>query len=165
VTLLELLIASSMLAVILTSLSLVLRTARTAWEANDNDYGALHHGHTVARHFVRQAREARMVSSLPSSGDAITLEMHDGSQHTWSHVSSSGELADVVFLTLSTTGRQIPLAYNIRDLSFTGYEADGVSLATEVDDVRLVEIRVTVVLPRGAQPQQTVSSRVWIRAW
>lgn len=165
VTLLELVIASSMLAVIMTSLSMVMRTARVAWEANDNDYAALHHGQTVARHFVRQAREARSVKRLTNGGDNISLQLRDGSQLTWDHVGNSGGNTDVVLLSFSTSGQQIPLAYNIRNLSFTGYEADGKTVATDVDDIRLVQVNVTVVLPRGSNPQQTFSSKVWIRSW
>ncbi len=80
-TLLEVVIAGSMLAVVMTSLSLVLRTARTSWEANDNDYGSIHYAHTVALHFVREAREARSVASFAANDVAFTLR--DGSQLGW----------------------------------------------------------------------------------
>ncbi len=164
-TLLELVIASSMLAVVITSLSLVMRTARTTWEANDNDYAAMHHAHTVARHFVRQARQARRVTALPPAGDSITLEFPDGSQRTWNHVSGTQDFGDTVFLTLSSTAQRIPLATDIRDLSFTGFEANGITVAKDVGKIRLVEVRVTTVLPRGTNPQQSVASKVWIRSW
>ena len=162
-TLLELVIASSMLAVVVTSLSLVLRTARSSWEINDSSFGALQHAHAVARHFVRQAREAASVTALTGGGTSIGLQLRDGSQLTWSHASSGGGFTDVVLVTFSATGDQIPLAYDIRNLSFIGYEADGTTVTTAADDIRLVQVNVTVATPGGAT--QTVSSMVWIRAW
>ena len=161
---LELVIAGSMMAVVMTSLSIVLRTGRVAWEANDNDYGAMHHAHAVATHFIRQAREARGVANLGASGEFVTLEMRDGSTVSWSLSSGGGGSAGQVIVS-SSSGVVTPLARSISNLSFTGYRADGVTVATDIDDIRLLMISVSVDLPRGYGSRQTVASKVWIRSW
>lgn len=165
-TLLELVIASSMLAIVMTSLSLVLRTARVAWDTHDNSYGAMQHAGTVATHLVRSAREARAVIELPSNGNSLAVTLVDGRQLRWTHVANGPDGLDgVVMLTDLDSGKQSPLAYGILDLSFEGYEADGVTTATKVEDIQLVNVQVTVDTPNSAANRQTVESMVWIRSW
>ena len=161
---LELVIAGSMMAMVMTSLSVVLRTGRVAWEANDNDYGAMHQAHAVATHFIRQAREAREVVDIGTTGEFITLEMRDGGTVTWSLSAGGGGTSNQVIVS-SSSGSVSPLAHSIGDLSFIGYRADGITVETDVDDIRLVMISVAVDLPRGHGSRQTVSSKVWIRSW
>ncbi|MFN3189040.1 MAG: hypothetical protein ACE361_00840 [Aureliella sp.] len=164
VTLLELVVSSAMLAIVGTSLSVVLRTARTTWEASDRDYGSLHHAHTIARHFVRQAREAREVTNIAANQRSITLQMQDGEQLTWSYTTgTTGGYDDAVFVTYHSTGTQSPLAYGIRELSFTGFDANR-NETSVVDDIQTVQILVSVQLSSKATPQ-TVASTVWIRSW
>lgn len=164
-TLLELMIASSMLAVLMTSLSVVLRTARVAWDTSDGDYSAMHHAATINRHIVREAREARKVTFLSPAGSEVELEMASGEVMRWSHTAAAGSMTNVVTVAYKSTGNTVPLAQGIRSLSFIGYEADGATVATKTDDIQVLEIRVTVDTPSSARPTQTVSSMVWIRAW
>lgn len=164
ITLLELVITSSMLAVIGTSLSLVLRTSRSAWETNDSATAAQQQSHAVALHFVRNAREAYKVIAI--TGTSVTLETRAGEQLTWSHqVAGPDGRSNVVMVRFSSMGTQYPLAYNIRNLTFAGYKADGVTPAATASDVRLIQVDATVEQTGSAQLLQTASSRVWIRAW
>ncbi len=164
-TLLELVIASSMLAVLMTSLSVVLRTARVAWDTSDGDYSAMHHASTIARHLVREAREAREVTYLSPAGSEIELLLSNGRKIRWSHAASSGSMTDVVLVTNTTLGTSEPIAHGIRNLSFVGYEADAQTVATKIQDIQLIEVQVTVDTPSAASAQQTVRSMVWIRSW
>jgi hypothetical protein len=50
-------------------------------------------------------------------------------------------------------------------LNFVGYEADGVTATTAVDDIQVVKCTVTVTLPRGSGVTRTLSCRAWIRSW
>ncbi len=163
-TLLELIIASSMLAVLMTSLSVVLRTARVAWDISDGDYSAMHHASTIARHLVREAREARKVTFLSSNGSEIELELASSGKIRWSHQTSGSGMTDVVLVTDVDSGTTEPIAHGIRKLSFVGYEADGKTVASKIEDIQLIEVLVTVDTPSAASPTQTVSSMVWIRA-
>lgn len=163
-SLLELVVSSAMLAVIVTSLSLVLRTARSAWDTAESDYGSLHHAHTIARHFVRQAREAASVSSLASNGRSVTLLLRDGDSVTWTYTAGgTGKYQDAVNVTHSGTGQTSPLAYGIRELNFVGYDANSAITATP-QDIQLLEITVTVGIGKGTVTRD-VKSSVWVRAW
>ncbi len=163
VTLLEMIVAGTMLAMVMTSLSVDLRTSRAAWEANDNDTGTLQHAHAVSRHFVRQFREARKVIDL--APNAITLEMRDGNRLIWKHTGTSGSDAGKVFVHSSDTGEESPLAEEILDLKFTGYKADGVTVTTNPSDVQLVKITVSVELDLAGENKRTIASNVWLRSW
>jgi hypothetical protein len=164
ITLLELVVAGSMLAVIATSLNLVLRTSRTAWETSDTEVAAKHHAQSVLLHFVRSAREAYKVVAMTAS--SITLETRTGAQISWQHmpVGPNGR-SGTVMVRDSASGMQSPLAYDIHSLAFKAFKADGATLAATVDEIRLVQIDASVVVPGTTHPIQNYSSRVWIRAW
>ncbi|HBE72084.1 MAG TPA: hypothetical protein DDW52_28435 [Planctomycetaceae bacterium] len=177
-TLLELIIASAMIAVVMTSVSLVLRTARTSWEASDGDYSAMHHAMTVARHFVRQCREGRMVHHIGSAGESVTVQTSNGEILRWEYEASSSSVSLVylqptITVPLGTTipvsamnvVDRVPLAYQISDLSFVGYEADGVTTTSTPEDMQLLEIRLSVPTPSKSDPTTAFSSQVWIRSW
>ncbi|GIW99878.1 MAG: hypothetical protein KatS3mg111_3211 [Pirellulaceae bacterium] len=163
VTLLELVIAASMFAVVMTSLSLVLRTVRAAWETNDSDLAAIQHAHAVVRHFVRQAREAVDVPLLEPQ--TVQLVFRDASTQTWSYVDSGPSSDKVVLVLYSNTRQSVPMAYGIEDLSFRGFRADGTTPATALDEVQVIEITASVALPGKANQRESVSSKVWIRCW
>ncbi|RMF42689.1 MAG: prepilin-type N-terminal cleavage/methylation domain-containing protein [Planctomycetota bacterium] len=163
VTLLELVVASSMLAVVMTSLTLVLRTTRASWETNDNDFAAIHHAHTVVRHFVRQAREATDLLAL--TGNSVQLKFRDGSTQTWSHTANGNGYTNVVQVVYSNSSQVVPLAYGIKNLSFRGFKADGVTPTTVLDDIYVVEVTATVLIPGKANAPQSVASKAWIRSW
>ncbi len=164
ITLLELVISSTMLAVIASSMSLVLRTTRVAWETNDSEAAAHHHAQAVVMHFIRHSREAHQVVAL--SATSVTLETRSGDQMTWTHqpVGSDGRTG-VVMVNFSAAPGQHPLAYDIRNLTFTGFQSDSTTKTTDPTLIRTVRVDATVDIPGNFQKQQTMSSRVWIRAW
>ncbi|MEZ6087599.1 MAG: hypothetical protein R3C05_06160 [Pirellulaceae bacterium] len=163
---LELVIAGSMLAAVMTSLSTVMRTARLSWDAADNDYAALHQAHSVARHFVRAVRESTGVNQLQSNGTDIELRMRGGGTASWRWAAQdSNGLNNVVILGGSTVPTETTLAHNVDRLRFVGYKADGVTVAATADDIHLLEVTVVVTLPRKSGSQKQVHSKVWIRSW
>lgn len=164
VTLLELVISSSLLAVVATSLGLVLRTSRLAWEMNDTEYTAHHHAQTLVLHILRQAREAKRVTQI-SSG-SLSIEDRNSNLVTWTHqsIGSSGRNGTVA-VSFGSSGEQHPVAYEIHNLTFIGLEADGTTPTTLPERVRALNISATVNIPGSSLPQQTYSSVVWVRAW
>ena len=165
VTLLEVIVAGTMLAVIGSSLSVVLRTARQSWEANDQDYSAMHQAHSVALHFARQTRVARSVSQLASDGTSITLNMRDGTTSRWSLQPTGPDgLTDVVMFENSGTAGAEPLGHNIADLEFTGLSVDG-TVTSNVGDIRRIELRQNVPLTRTQRASQELRTLAWIRSW
>ena len=160
---LEVVIAGAMLAGVMTSLSIVMRTARQSWEMNDNESASLHQMHAVTRHFVRTAREARSVTAINSN--SIALEMRDGSTNQWTWKSTADGLSNTVTVTSSTDNVESILAHDIQSIRFTGYDADGVSVTTNPQDTHVIAIRTTVELADVASPNHHVESKVWIRSW
>ena len=57
------------------------------------------------------------------------------------------------------------LAKSIDSMTFTGYKADGVTAATTVTDIQIVQCQVQITLPRGAGVTRTLSTRAWLRSW
>ncbi|QDV44230.1 hypothetical protein Enr13x_40920 [Stieleria neptunia] len=162
---LELVIAGSMLAGVMTGLSLVMRTARQSWETIDSEYAVLQQAHATSRHFVRAAREAVGVAAISADGNAITLKQPDDQTATWQWYPSRGGQLGVVTFRDSSNPSESMLAQQIDDLSFTGFAADGVTATNDPDAIHVIQVAATVTLPRSAVPQRTTQCKVWIRSW
>ena len=161
-TLLELVIASSMMAVLLTAATVVLRTSRQAWEAHEGDYTRLEGLHATLRHMVRQIRQADAVTAITPAGDnsgALTLAMPDGSTVAWDHDGATSTVRCGV-----TTADQL-LSTNITGLNIVGYKPDGVTATTVPSEIQNLKVSVTVQLPRETNATRTYSSWAWIRSW
>ncbi len=161
-TLLELVIASSMMAVLLTAATLVLRTSRQAWEAHEGDYTRLEGLHATLRHMVRQVRQADAVTVISAAGDnsgALTLAMPDGSTVAWDHDGATTTVKCGV-----TTADQL-LSTNITGLNSVGNKPDGVTATTVPSEIQNLKVSVTVQLPRETNATRTYSSWAWIRSW
>jgi len=161
-SLLELVIASSMLAVLLVAVGVVLRTGRQAWEAHEADYTRLEALHATVRHIVRHVRQADAVTEITAGSDAsgrIGLQMSDGTIYVWDHDSLTNRVNHGV-----TIPGQL-LATNITSLRFTGYLADGVTTTTTPALVQSILIEAGTQLPRETGGAKTVTSWAWIRSW
>ena len=161
-TLLELVIASAMMATLLTAVTLVLRSGRQAWEAHEADYTRLEALHATLRHIVRQVRQADAVTAISAASDnsgALTLLMPDGSKFAWDHDATTSTMKCGV-----TTADQL-LANNITGLTVVGYKPDGVTATTVPTEIQCLKISVTVQLPRETNATRTYSSWAWIRSW
>jgi hypothetical protein len=138
------------------------RSGYAVWNAQQADIDALENAYAVLRHFVQQMRQADSVTSisLPSdtTGDLSFLTA-TGVIRTWSH---NGGPEEVYFNNGVTNGL---LAKGIDTFTFTGYEADGVTQTTVLNDIQVVQCTVQVTLPQGAGMTRTVSCKAWIRTW
>ena len=161
-SLLELMVATAMMATLMTSVVVVMRSGYAVWNAQEADVDVLENGYGVLRHFVQQLRQADSVSAIsaPSdtSGDLSFLTV-SGTTRTWSH---NGAPKEVYFN--NGTSNQL-LAKDIDTLSFSAYEADGVTETTAVADIQMVKCTVEVTLPQGGGVTRTISCRAWIRSW
>ena len=163
-SLLELVIATSMLTVLMTSIAVVMRTGRQAWEAHEADYVRIEAAHATARHIVREIRQADAVNAITPSADnsgALTLDMPSGDTKTWDHDGATNR----VNYGLNLLTPVDLLATEITGLRFSGFEADGTTAAATVDDVQCVRIDVTIQLPREVGGTRVVSSWAWVRSW
>jgi prepilin-type N-terminal cleavage/methylation domain-containing protein len=161
-SLLELVIASSMLAMLLTSISVVLRAGRESWDAHEADYTRVEAAHSVLRHIVRQIRAANAVSEVTAATNdsgRLGLRMPNGEVRIWDHDST----ANRVDYGISSPDEL--LAPDITGLRFRGMEADGVTAAATAADVQCLQIEVTIQLPRDVNGQRIVTSWAWVRSW
>ncbi|MEO1526858.1 MAG: hypothetical protein AAFX06_15585 [Planctomycetota bacterium] len=163
ISLLELVIAGSLLATVMASLSLVMRTSRQSWETIDTEYWRLHRMQAVSRHVIRQAREATSVATISPAGTLLTIESPSGTA-SWEWRSTYGDDANVV-LYRAPTGAESVLARDIDSLQFVGYGADGFTAESDASRVHVVQVRVAVTLPRAVATQRSITSKVWLRAW
>ena len=161
-TLLELIIASAMTAMVVTSVAMLLRGANQAWQAVDADHARLDAAGATLRHIVRSIRQASSVVAISPAADtsgSLSLLMPGGQSVVWDH---DGATQNVNYGPTSATSL---LAENITELSFTGYRADGVTVSVVPAEVQLVRCQVKVQLPRANGGDRTVSCMAWIRSW
>ncbi|MCI0492521.1 MAG: hypothetical protein L0Z07_06270 [Planctomycetes bacterium] len=161
-SLLELMAATAMMATLMASVVVVVRSGYAIWTVQQDDLDRLENAYGVLRHLVREVRQADSVAviSAPSdtSGD-VSLLTASGVTRAWSHNAATGEVS-----FNNGVNNQL-LARNIDQIVFVGYKADGVTQSTIVEEIQLLECRVQVTLPNAAGPVRTVSSRAWIRSW
>lgn len=155
-------VATAIMATLMASVVVVMRSGYAVWNAQEADLDVLENGYGVLRHFVQQMRQADAVTAISAASDTtgdLTFTTSTGVPRTWSH---NGAPEQVYFN--NGTSNQL-LANNIDTLTFTGYEADGATLTTVVNDVQVVQCSVQVTLPQGAGVTRTLSCRAWIRSW
>jgi Tfp pilus assembly protein PilW len=161
-SLLELVVATSMLAMVMGAVSMILRTSRQAWEAHEGDYTRVEAAHATLRHLVREVRQADAVTAISVATDnsgQLGLLMPAGVVRVWDHDASTNT---VNFTATSGNGL---LAADITGLRLTGYKPDGTTATTVPDEVQFLKIDVSIELPREANGAREVSSYVWVRAW
>jgi prepilin-type N-terminal cleavage/methylation domain-containing protein len=161
-SLLEMMVATAIMATLMSSVVVVMRSGYAVWNAQENDVDVLENGYGVLRHFVQQLRQADAVTAISASSDTtgdLSFTTATGVTRTWSH---NGP-AEQVYFNNGTSNQM--LARNIDSLTFTGYEADGVTATTAVTDIQVVQCAVQVTLPQGAGVTRTLSCRAWIRSW
>ncbi len=161
-TLLELIIASTLLTLLMTSVALILRTSRLAWESYEQDTARLESAYGALRHVVRWVRQAESVVSASDAANAnghITIRLPNQAQYAWRHDRSSSSLL---------FGKGSPnevLAEHIESFVVEPFRADGRTPATDPKDMQCFRITVGVRLPGEKNRLRTVQSWVMMRAW
>jgi hypothetical protein len=155
-------VATAMMAALMASVVVVMRSGYAVWNAQEADVDALENGYGVLRHFVQQLRQADVVTAISAPSDTtgdLSFTTSTGVTRSWSHNGGTGE----VYFNNGTSNQL--LARNIDTLSFTGYEADGVTPTTVIADIQMVRCAVQITLPQGAGVTRTLSCHAWIRSW
>ncbi len=161
-SLLELVIATSMLALVMGAVSMILRTSRQAWEAHEGDYTRVEAAHATLRHLVREVRQADGVTAISAATDnsgQLGLLMPSGVTRLWDHDDATNTV------NYSATSGNGLLAEEVTGLRFTGYKPDGVTVTASPSEVKFLKIDVSVALPREVDGTRVVSSYVWVRSW
>ncbi|MBI1314715.1 prepilin-type N-terminal cleavage/methylation domain-containing protein [bacterium] len=165
-SLLELIVAMSLLSVVLTATSSVLRTSRQVWEAHEADLTRLKTAHAVVRHIVREVREAQEVVDVDADqpvGGKLTVRLTDGDELTWQH---DGSASRVLFTQASVSTSAQVVAEQIDSLEFRPILIDGSAFEPDKTD-RIQELTVLagVTLPRETPVTRNAVASVWLRAF
>ena len=159
-SLLELMVATAIMAAIVTSAAALMRTSQSVWNAYDGDIAKLEAAHAVLRHVVRELRQCWSVSAITAasnSNGSVSAVDGDGNTLVWT-ISST----NVNFGVGSASNM---LATGISELRFTGYAGDNVTATTTVANIRSVQCTAVVVLSRDTNATKTIQCRAWLRAW
>lgn len=163
-SLLELIVAMSLLSVVMTATSSVLRTSRQVWEAHEADLTRLRTAHAVVRHIVRQTREAKEVVAVDagrSTGGKLTVRLTDGDELTWQH---DGPSRRVLFTQASASNTAQVVAEQIRSLEFRPVLIDGQTYRPgRTDRIQEVTVLAGVTLPRETPVVRQAVAAVWLR--
>jgi prepilin-type N-terminal cleavage/methylation domain-containing protein len=161
-SLLEMMVATAIMATLLTSVVVMLRSGYAVWNAQEQDIAVASSGNAVLRHVVRELRQATAVTAISapaSTTGSLTFLTSSGATRSWSYNSGQSQV-----LFNNGTATQV-LAPAINGLTFVGYEADGVTQTTVVDDIQVVRCSVTVTLTQGGGTVRTIACRAWLRSW
>ncbi|CAK9037525.1 Secretin OutD (General secretion pathway protein D) (Pectic enzymes secretion protein OutD) (Type II secretion system protein D) (T2SS protein D) [Durusdinium trenchii] len=145
-TLLELMAATTIMATLMASVVVLVRSSYSVWQAHETDMEAAETAYSTLRHFVRSARQATAVSALSPAADTsgnLSLVMESGDIWLWQHTGAGGQ---VLFGVAPSSADQL-LADNIDQMTFVGYEADGTTPTTTVGDIRSIKCTVQVTMP------------------
>jgi type II secretory pathway pseudopilin PulG len=160
-SLLEMMAATAIMATSTAAIIVAMNTGYTVWTAQEADIDVLENGYGVLRHFVRQMRQATAVTAITASGNtlgSLSFTTAAGATCIWARNASN----DVYYN--NGTSNQL-LAKGITSLTFTGYEADGITATTTLTDIQTIQCQVQIILPRGGGVTRTLSTRAWVRSW
>jgi prepilin-type N-terminal cleavage/methylation domain-containing protein len=161
-SLLEMMVATAIMATVMTSVVVIIRSGYAIWNGQEQDINAAENANAVLKHFVRELRQATAVTAISAAGSAtgsLSFATASGQTRTWSY--DNGQTR-VMYNNGTVTQ---PLAPAINELNFIGYEADGTTQTTTVDDIQVVKCTVKVTMSQGGGTTRTVSCRAWIRSW
>jgi len=163
ISLVEMIAATAIMAVLTTSSFALVRTANDAWRRHRDDSGQRCEAIAALQHIVRRVRQAAAVTAVSTAADwsgFMTLQMSDGTSAMWDH---DGGASQVLYGTITANN---VLAEGITQMNFLGLTANGLGITT--DPTRIHAIRCTVQYalsrPSGAVTE-TVSCVAWLRAW
>ncbi len=161
-TLLELILATTLMTTMVVAVGATLRIGHVAWKAHQGDAAEIMAANATVRHVVRRVRQARAVTSISAPSDpsgSLSLLMPSGETLVWAHTAAAEEVSFGIGSADDVLGE------GIVEFSFTGYEADGITQTNQPADVRSMDCRVVVELPRETGGTRVVSCRAWLRSW
>ena len=162
-SLLELVFAAALLSGVTASLHMALRGAADATDQLRGEQDVLRHADAGLRFLTRRCREAEGVAQIGGTAEpSFHLDVGGGDTVRFFWDSGSGE----VRMDDSRLGAgAVAVAESVTGFTPTFYEPDGVTATTDPAAARLIDISLTVDLPRDVAAGRTVRGRVWVRQW
>lgn len=160
-TLLEVVLALSLMSVISVLSAHAVRTTRQAWDIQDQRSDRLQHLSGTLAHITRGVRTARDVVSV--SGPTVTagnleITLPDDSVVKW----LLDDIEREVRYEIDGASPAHLLATGVNSLTFECFQIDGVTPTTVPADVRLIRVTASVTTPVQGTPL-SLRSTVWIR--
>jgi prepilin-type N-terminal cleavage/methylation domain-containing protein len=159
-SLLEMMAATTIMAAVMGAVVVVVQSSYACWNAHESDLNIEENAYAVLYHFVREMRQATAVTAITAASNtagSLSITNSSGTTETWAISGST--------VTFNNGSGAQNLATSINQLSFTGYQPDGVTATTTVANIQMVKCTVQVTLTHGAGLTRTVSTTAWIRAW
>jgi prepilin-type N-terminal cleavage/methylation domain-containing protein len=161
-SLLEMMAATTIMALVMGSVVVVVRSSYAVWNAYEQDIDIAENAYAVLRHFVREMRQAQGVTAITAasnSAGSLSFSTAGGAVHA---LSRNGGSSDITHNNGTTSNL---LARSVDAMSFVGYKADGITPTTAVSDIQSVRCTVEVTLPRGGGTPRSMSTIAWVRSW
>ncbi len=161
-TLLELILATTLMTTMVVAVAVTLRTGHVAWQAHQDDAAQVIAANATVRHIVRRVRQAQAVTGVSRPNQAsgnLSLLMPSGETMVWNHNSAKQEVSFGIGSANAVLGQ------GITELRFTAYEADGTTQTNTPADVHSIKCQVSVELPRETGGTRTVGCWAWLRSW
>ncbi|MFH5805318.1 hypothetical protein [Alienimonas sp. DA493] len=153
--------AGALAAGVAASLHLVIRGVGQSWEQLNGETDVLRTADAGLRFVTRRCRSAEAVVQIGTANGEFALRMPEG--HTLRFERNPGDGAVLLYDSRDGTGRVLVEAST--GFSATFYEADGVTATTVPEEAQMIDIVLTVDLPRDTNAGRTVRGRVWVRRW
>lgn len=163
-TLLELMAAVTIMATLMASVVVLVRSSYAAWEAHETDMEAAETAYATLRHVVRHVRQASAIEAISTAADNsgnLSLVMHTGETRLWQHTGGSRQ---VLYGVAPSPASEL-VADGVNQMIFVGLEADGSTPTTVPSDIRCIKCIVQVTMPAGGGTSRTLSSHAWLRSW
>ncbi|MCH7719630.1 MAG: hypothetical protein IH988_01385 [Planctomycetes bacterium] len=160
-TLLETVLAMTLLSLISVLGAQVVRTSWQAWDIQDRRSDTFQHLNGVLTHVTRHLRMCRSVFAVSGPIDTsgnLEIKLPDDSMVKWFHDAPNR----VVRYEINGVTPTHLLATGIDALKFECFQIDGVTTTTVPGDIRMIRTTATVTIPVQGTPF-TLSSTVWIR--
>jgi len=158
-SLLEMITATAIMATVMASVVVLVRSGHDVWNAYEEDIEINENAYGVLRHVVRQLRQADSITAISAPSDtsgSLSILTSSGTTNSWSHSGSQ-------VLFNNGSGDQL-LAQSIDELTFVGYDAAG-NQTTTPGDIQRVQCTARVTLTQGGGTPKTVSVTTWVREW
>ena len=160
ISLLEITVSTAIVGLIVTAAAVSVRTSQGIWTEYGGDAAKLDAMHATALHLVRQLRQCVSVTSISTSAETNgSVSALNAAGQTLSWTTSGGNVTHGIDASSGL------LSSDITSLVFTAYESDGVTTTTNAADIRSVAFVISVQLDRNVNPNRSIRSRVWLRAW
>ncbi|NNJ26268.1 PulJ/GspJ family protein [Alienimonas chondri] len=163
-TLLEIVVAAALMGGVTASLHMVLRGTVDATDQLRGENDALRHADAGIRFLTRRCREAEGVAQIGGTTNE-SFHVDVGNGETVRYFREAGSNTLQMTDSRITDGISQTIADGVTGFTPTFYMADGVTATTVPAEARLIDITLTVDLPRDAAAGRTVRGRVWVRRW